>query len=168
MTKIAVKFVYMSLSWLSLLVLAASFYLEYGLGLQPCPLCLMQRYMVVLIALTSFMASRWIALPKVRVVLGLQLFFSLAGMYFAGRQLWLQSLPTDKVPACMPSLDTLIHYFPWQDIARALFLGAGDCAEDSWTFAGVSLAGWCLLFFTVMFCVSAVLLYRQKGVTKAP
>ena len=60
-----------------------------------------------------------------KIVFG-QLLFAAAGIYFAARQLLLQSLPEDAVPSCLPGLDVLVKYFPWTDILHALFWGAGE------------------------------------------
>lgn len=156
------KLSFIALTWFSLAVLAASFYLEYGLSLQPCPLCLMQRYLIVLLCLCSFLLSRWSKTRIVKAVLGLQLFLSLAGMYFSGRQLWLAALPADQTPACMPSLNVLIHYFPWQDVLKALFFGSGDCGKVEWHFLGISLPLWSLFYFSLVFLVSLWLMIRYK------
>lgn len=153
---------FLALTWFSLAVLGASFYLEYGLDLNPCPLCLMQRYLVVLICLNSFLASRWINKAIVKPLLIVQLCLCMAGLYFAGRQLWLASLPADQTPACMPSLDALIHYFPWQDVVKALFLGSGDCGKTAWDFLGISLPMWSLFYFSAVLLVSLWLLICYK------
>jgi disulfide bond formation protein DsbB len=65
---------------------------------------------------------------------------------------WLQSLPADQIPACLPGLDALLHYFPWQDILHALFWGSGDCAEINWQWLGLSMPVWSLLYFLAVFC----------------
>lgn len=164
MNSMRFKFSFIALTWLSLLVLGSSFYLEYSVGLKPCPLCLMQRYLVVLICVTSLLASRWMHKSAVKPVLGLQLFLALAGLYFAGRQLWLESLPADQTPACMPSLDVLIHYFPWKDVLKALFLGSGDCGKVEWSLLGLSLAAWSLIYFVVIFITTLFLMIKYKPI----
>lgn len=94
----------------------------------------------------------------------IQVIVSLAGLYFAGRQLWLQSLPADQAPACMPDLSVLIHYFPWQDVFHALFWGAADCAEPSASWWGLSMPVWALAYFLVML-FAAVLTHWRLGKT---
>ena len=86
----------------------------------------------------------------------LQIGFALLGIFFASRQLWLQSLPPNDVPACLPGLDILIHYFPWRDVGHALFWGTADCAEVTWTAFGLSMPFWSLLYFLIMVMVNAV------------
>ena len=118
MTKLNYRRVQYILVLVTVFVLFFSLYSQYVMGLQPCPLCLMQRICVfVLLGLMGFTLG---TLLRARILSLLQCFVACAGLFFALRQLWLQSLPPGAAPACMPGLDILIHYFPWQDVARAL------------------------------------------------
>lgn len=140
-------------------VLMASFYFEYILGLNPCPLCVMQRLCVFLVFIFSMMI--WLAASSkigLYAIVG-QLVSSGAGLFFASRQLWLQSLPADQVPACLPGFDVMLRYFPWSDILTALFWGAGDCAEVTWHWLGLSMPTWTALFFIAIFIASLINFY---------
>ena len=157
-----------SLAWLlflsSAFMLAASCYFEFIEGMQPCPLCLMQRLCVVLLLCISFcflLTKRKNFLGK---LVAISVFAGLAGLYFSGRQLWLMSLPASQVPACMPGLDVLIAYYPWQTIAKALLWGAGDCAEESWRLFGLPMPGFAALYFVWM-CIGCLYLFQHtKGI----
>jgi len=145
---------------LSLLVLAESFYFQYFKGLQPCPLCLMQRACVFFLTIFCLAGLCLSTLKRARLVAIVQLFFSAAGLFFATRQVWLQSLPAEQAPACMPGLDVLIRYFPWQDVLRVLVWGAGDCAEAGWSWWGLSMPVWSALYFLTLLVVSAMVFWR--------
>jgi disulfide bond formation protein DsbB len=145
---------------ITIFVLAASYFFEYVKGLHPCPLCLMQRLCIsILLVLTGLIL---VSRRRFRGLLISDCLFAGAGLFFAGRQLWLQSLPTGQAPACMPGLDVLIQYFPWQAVAKALFWGSGDCAEVSWTFMGISMPGWSAIYFLVMLALSIRLLKSMR------
>lgn len=145
----------MTISWrygqwavflISAFVLSASLYFEWFGGLQPCPLCLMQRFCVMLILVLGLMVL--ISIPaRGKALLTAQGVVALAGLYFAGRQVWLQSLPTDQLPACMPGMDVLMRYFPWRDIVHTLLFGAADCGEITWQWLGLSMPAWSVLYF---------------------
>lgn len=140
----------------TLVVLMASFYFQYALNLQPCPLCLMQRFVVMaLLALTMMAWFFGIAKPAKKIAV-ITMVFTLVGLFFALRHVWLQSLPADQVPACVPGIDILIRYFPWQDVLHALFWGAGDCAEVPWRGFGLSMPAWTALYFTAMFFAALI------------
>ena len=136
---------------ISLFVLAASLYFQFVKKLEPCPLCLMQR-VCVLIALILCMTGILCKTNSARHrVLIFQLLISIAGIYFAGRQLWLQTLPADQLPACLPGMAVLLQYFPWKDILQAMFLGAADCGEITWQWLGLSMPAWSFLYFLAYF-----------------
>lgn len=140
------RFNQLGLCVLSTLVLGASFYLEWFKELEPCPLCLMQRYLV-LIALCGSLLAAFKKTKKILLFTIFQSIISLSGLYFALRQLWLQSLPPDKLPACLPGLEVLLQYFPLKDILHALFWGTAECTEITWSLLGLSLTAWSALFF---------------------
>lgn len=138
------------LTLLSFTVLVSSFYFQYVKQLQPCPLCLMQRLCVFLLFMFSFIGVYIQTLKAGKRIARLQFIIALGGLFFACRQLWLQSLPTGQTPACMPGLDILIRYFPWQDVLRTLLWGTGECAEISWRWLGLSMPAWSALYFLFM------------------
>jgi disulfide bond formation protein DsbB len=78
-----------------------------------------------------------------------QLVFALLGLYFAARQLWLQSLPVEHTGVCLPGLKLLAQYMPWRDLVPLLFLGSPACNEILWQAWGFSMAAWSALFFAV-------------------
>ncbi|KTD17558.1 disulfide bond formation protein B [Legionella jordanis] len=164
MIKLKYKYWQILLSIVTFFVLSSSFYFQYVKGLQPCPLCLMQRFCVILLMLVTLSALGIHSLKLSKILTSLQIVLALSGLFFASRQLWLQSLPSQEVPACMPQLDILIRYFPWNDVLHALFWGAGDCAEISWKWLGLSMAGWSSLYFLFMLLTGIMLIVQlNKG-----
>jgi disulfide bond formation protein DsbB len=121
--------------------------MEHVVGLDPCPLCLMQRIWVMIvgaIALAGLTHN-----PRILIYPLLSLMAALTGAGFSVRQLYLQSLPADQVPACGAPLDYLLDG-PLADLLREMTMGSGDCAEVSWSLLGISLPGWALLGFLAM------------------
>lgn len=144
---------------LTILVLGTGFYLQYARGLQPCPLCLMQRFCIFLLFIFCLIGTWMPMLKQGRVVASLQMLGAVAGLFFATRQLWLQSLPVGQAPACIPDLDVLIRYFPWKDVFHAMIWGAGDCAEVTWRLLGFSMAAWGFLYFLTMLIAGGVIFF---------
>ena len=64
---------------------------------------------------------------------------AMIGSGFSLRQLWLQSLPADEVPACGPRPDYMLEVFPLSDVLKAMVMGTGNCAEVTWTFLSLSI-----------------------------
>jgi disulfide bond formation protein DsbB len=138
------------------LLLAFGFYLQYGQGLQPCPLCLVQRgfFMAVMAVCVLAALHRPGRLGTVIYALAAAA-FSLGGAAVAGRQVWLQHLPPDKVPQCGPDLFFMVENFPLARTLKTLVSGTGECAAVDWTFLRLSIAEWSLLWFAafVLYCL---------------
>ena len=85
-----------------------------------------------------------------------------AGAGLAGRQIWLQALPKDQVPACGMGLDYMMDTMPFARRVHASVLkGTGECAEKAWVFLGLSIAGWTFVFFVAMIVAAFALIRRD-------
>ena len=71
----------------------------------------------------------------------------LIGAGIASRHLWLQHLPPDQIPECGPGLDYMLEVFPLSETIRMAFTGSGECADIVWSFLGISMPGWTLLWY---------------------
>ena len=139
-------------------LLGYAYYAEYVLYLDPCPLCITQRafYLGIgIAALVGLVAGR--RAPWRRIAAGATVLFALGGIATAGRQVWLQHLPPDKVPECGPGLQYWLDNMPMLETLSLLFRGDGNCAEVQWTFAGLSMGEWSLVWF-VLFAVGGLVL----------
>ena len=93
---------------------------------------------------------------------GLSLIFAAAGIAVAGRHIWLQGLPADKVPECGPDLAYMLDAFPLQEVLKRLFQGSGQCAEVSWTLLGLTLPQQTLLLLIVVTCMVVFAHVKQR------
>ena len=126
----------------------AVYYLEGVLYLAPCPLCTVDRGLFLLIALSSLISV--IHNPRglfLWIYTSLSSVVALLGIAVGIRHIWLQNLPADQVPECGPDLAYMLDVFPMIDVIKRLFTGAGQCAEVSWTFYGITLPQQTLLLF---------------------
>jgi len=132
------------------------------LGLEACTLCITQQFFYCVIGITSFIAFLQNPLgPLVRLYSGFILLCATAGVWIAGRQVWLQSLPEDEVPLCGPPLEYIIDVFPFADVLNALFMGDGNCAEMPWQFLGLSMAGWSFICFGMIIILSLLAIRKS-------
>lgn len=157
------KFLKCILLAVSIAVLALSYYFQWVMGLSPCPLCLMQRFCIVLLVFIGILECFVWAKKNILTVYLLECIVIALGLYFSSRQLWLQSLPKAQLPACMPDLSILLKYFPWQDMVRALVWGGADCAKVEWQFLGLSMAGWSWCYFLLMGLVVLGLILKKSS-----
>jgi protein dithiol:quinone oxidoreductase len=142
-------------------LLGFGYYLEYGKGLDPCPLCILQRLFFLVIGLGGLIAA--LHNPKslgIRIYSGFLVLLSMMGAAVAGRQVWLQHLPPDQVPECGPGLEYMLEVYPLSETLAKILKGTGDCAEVDWTFLGLSIAEWALISFIVLTAVSVLQLWK--------
>lgn len=140
-------------------------WLQWGLGLEPCPLCVLDRVAFALAGLVFLLAVLHGpgALGR-RVYAGLALLPLAFGVGVAGRHVWLQHLPEDQVPACGPSLDYILDNFPLQQALDLVLRGSGSCASVQWQFLGLSIPEWTLgLFLALSLFAVAIVVRPGRG-----
>lgn len=142
-------------------LLGASFYFQFVKHLEPCPLCITQRVALFGLVLVYFW-SFFIRTKKLDIWNnGLQLFFALFGALMSTRHIWLIHFPPKEQTGCMPDINTLWHYLPFQDILFVFLNGTGDCTKITWTFLRLNMPEWTLGFF-VFFWLIAVFRFWKK------
>jgi protein dithiol:quinone oxidoreductase len=145
-------------------MLAFGIYLQEVVGLVPCPMCIVQRYALILVfvvaALSAFAQRRSLRITGL-VSLVLSATF---GAFVAARQSWLQWYPPE-IMSCGRDFYGMIENLPIKRALPMIFAGSGDCTKVDWSFLGLSIANWAFLFFTAVICV-ALLMMAQA--IKAP
>ncbi len=127
-------------------MMAYALYAEHQLLLEPCPLCVFERMAITAMGLVFLAAALHNPTGAGRRVYAtLILLAAGAGIGVAGRHVWLQTLPPDKVPACGPGFDYIIDSFPLSDALKLIFSGSGECATVDWLFLGLSMPAYVLL-----------------------
>lgn len=120
--------------------------------LLPCPLCIFQRVAFAALGVVSLLAG----LHAPKGALGRRIYGVLAlaaggtGIGIAGRHVWLTMLPKDKVPACGPPLQFIMEQNPFSDVIKMVLTGSGECAKVDWTFLGLSMPAWSLVWFVAL------------------
>ena len=141
-------------------MLAYGLYLQHVEGLEPCPMCVVQRYALFAVAIIAGLVALS-ARKGVHLSGGLLLLLTAGfGAFVAARQSWLQWYPPE-VASCGRDFYGMIETFPLQRAIPMIFKGGGDCTKVDWTFLGGSIANWSLLFFLGIAMVSLVLSARR-------
>jgi disulfide bond formation protein DsbB len=156
--------------WFLLVALCCAALLGYGLYIQhslfidPCPLCVFQRMAFMWIGAFGLLAAlhnpakagRWFYTAL--ILLG-----GLVGSAIAGRHVWLQQLPPDQVPDCGMGLNYMLETLPFTQVLSQVFYGSGECATIDWTFLGVSMPGWTLVWYIGLCLMTVVVVARSKS-----
>jgi disulfide bond formation protein DsbB len=119
-------------------------------------MCIMQRYAFVTAGLIALIGalhapSGW----GKRLYSLLILLAAVGGASVAIRQSWLQHNPP-KVTECGADLGFMLDSFPLADALPMIFRGAGDCSAVQWTFVGLSIAEWALVWFAIIGILAAL------------
>lgn len=141
-------------------MLAFGLYLQHVVGLEPCPMCIVQRYALVLVAIVSGLTA--IGKSKGVLIGGSVLTLIVAGFgaFVAARQSFLQWYPPE-IASCGRDFYGMIETFPLKRAIPMIFKGSGDCTKIDWTFLGASIANWSFVCFVAIGLVMLVLVLRQ-------
>lgn len=148
---------------ITVLMIALALFMQHVMELEPCPLCIVQR--VIVMALTAVFFLGFLHNPASwgRRIYGLFLtIVSLAGLLVAGRHTWLQHMPEDKVPECGPGLEFWMNNLPANEVVQKIFQGSGECAVVAYRFIGLSIAEWSLVAFVLFLIYSLKLLFLGR------
>ena len=143
-------------------LLSYGYYLQYVEYLDPCPLCMTQRFFYYLCGICAILGIFGLRKRIWQRLIGLLITLSaIGGLITAGRQIWLQHLPKDQVPECGTGLQYWLANKPFLDTLQLLFKGDGNCAEVQWEFLGFSIADWSFFWFTCIFLSALWLMFRR-------
>jgi protein dithiol:quinone oxidoreductase len=150
-------------------MLAFGLYLQHVVGLEPCPMCIVQRYALILVAACAIFcwasglkASKNQGQSTLQTVwAGLAVLFAGGGAFVAARQSFLQWYPPEVV-SCGRDFYGMVETFPLKRAIPMIFKGGGDCTKVDWTFLGGSIANWSFVAFVGMGLVLLVLLFKRS------
>jgi disulfide bond formation protein DsbB len=145
-------------------MLAFGLYLQHVVGLEPCPMCIVQRYALTLVAVVSGLTAALSGRTSLITGSGVLVLLSGFGAFVAARQSLLQWFPPD-VTSCGRDFYGMIETFPLQRAIPMIFKGSGDCSKIDWTFLGGSIANWSFVCFTLIALIALVLAVRTQRKT---
>jgi disulfide bond formation protein DsbB len=154
------RLVLAAIAAISVALLAFGLYLQHVVGLEPCPMCIVQRYALVLVALVAAVAAAFRSRGAHLAGSGLLVLLAGFGAFVAARQSWLQWYPPE-VASCGRDFYGMIETFPLKRAIPMIFRGSGDCTKIDWTFLGGSIANWSFVWFVIFALAAALLLARQ-------
>ena len=147
-------------------MLAFGMYLQHVVGLEPCPMCIVQRYALIGVAIfTGLAAARdsrgwWMSWSALAVLA------AGFGAFTAARQSWLQWYPPEMA-TCGRDFYGMIENYPISRSIPMIFRGSGDCTAIDWTFLGGSIANWSFVWFVVFGVAMLWLLVRALRTGRA-
>lgn len=146
---------------LVVLLLLAGAYLQVYKGLEPCPLCVLQRIAFASLGLIFFLGSIAPRHRLIRFILNLcSLTTAIIGAGFACRQIWLQQF-APKNTECGASLQYLLQMLPWHEVLEKILAGSAECAERGFQLLFLNIAEWSFCWFGFFIIVTLYLLLKD-------
>jgi disulfide bond formation protein DsbB len=147
----------------SFVLVALALVIQTRYQLEPCPLCISQRIVFMVIGVLFLVAaiqnSSKVFFVKAYALL--QILAALGGAGVAIRHWWLQVHKDEMLVDCGVGFDYMFENFPLQKALALVFKGTGDCAAIDWTFLGFSIPQLALISF-VGFVVYAALVAKAR------
>ena len=137
-------------------------YLQNVVGLDPCPMCIVQRYALIIVGVFCALAAFSKGPGGWRLWGLLAVAMSAFGAFTAARQTWLQWYPPEMA-TCGRDLYGMIESFPLQRAIPMIFKGGGDCSAVDWTLLGGTIANWSFIWFGIFIVVILATLLKQPG-----
>lgn len=120
--------------------------------LEPCPLCIFQR--IAFFALGAVFLVGALHAPAragARRVYGVfGLLAAAAGIAVAARHVWITHLPPDQVPSCGAPFEFMRQSMGTFQLIQKVMTGSGECAAIDWTFLGLSMPAWSLIWLVAL------------------
>ena len=137
-------------------------WLQYGLVLEPCPLCVFQRIAVMATGIVFLIAAfHNPGRAGAAVYAGLTLIASGIGAALATWHVWIQGQPKGSVAACGMGLDYMLETMPLTEVIGRVLRGSGECAEQGWLFMGLAIPSWTFVFFIAMIAAAIAAVRRE-------
>lgn len=132
-------------------LLAYAIYLQLHDGLEPCNLCIFQRVAFAALGVVFLIGALHAPKrPTGRQAYGVAaLLASLAGIAVAGRHVWVQMQPAGEV-SCGAPLSFMRETMSTWDVVRKVMTATGNCGDVDWTFLGLSMPWWSLIWFVLL------------------
>jgi disulfide bond formation protein DsbB len=127
-------------------LVAYALYVQYGMGLEPCPLCILQRVAVITAGLLFLAAFLHNPRDRGARVYGVLIdLAALLGILIAARHIWIIAQPPGAVAECGASLDYMMDVLPLHEVLGKVLTGSGECAKIDWQFLGLNMPTWVLM-----------------------
>ena len=120
---------------------STALYFQYGMGLQPCVLCVYERLAVVGLFIAGLIGS------------------AIKGLMISIRHLDLQMNPAPwKQCEFIPNFPETLPFHKW---LPAVFNPTGSCNESQWSLFGITMVQWLVFIFAVYVLVLGLITISQ-------
>lgn len=144
-------------AFLAVLVMEHVYYLE------PCPLCVIQRFFLAIAGVGLLVCGTSRIGPSKKISSAVLAFSAcMMGGLVALRHVVIQYLPPEELPSCLPGLSYLVDTFPVLEAVGKIYQGSAECAEVQWRLLGLSIPEQSLALFIGLEALTVWILLRFR------
>jgi disulfide bond formation protein DsbB len=148
-------------SLLAFILVGLAVAIQAQFNLEPCPLCVTQRIIFIIIGVLFLFFSFLNPNQLIRFIhLTSLLIANLVGIVFAIKHILIQSKWITVPAECGIDLDYMFENFPLTEAFSLLFKGTGDCSEIDWLFLGITLPQLALIAY-IMFGILTFYIFKK-------
>ena len=148
-------------SFLAFILVVVAVAIQTQFNLEPCPLCVSQRIVFIVIGFLFFLFSFLKPNQLIKFIHVLTLLTAnIVGIVFAIRHIMIQSKWITVPAECGIDLDYMFENFPLTEAFSLLFKGTGDCSEIDWYFLGLTLPQLALIAY-ILFVIFTLYIYNK-------
>jgi disulfide bond formation protein DsbB len=145
------------------LIVNAIFYFQDYLGLDPCPMCILSRYIFVTIGAVALVAAiHGPGRTGLKVYSSLITLLAIAGIGVSARHSYLQHFPP-KIESCGTDLEFLLNAFPLSQALPKIFAGSGSCSSAHWKLLGLSIPEWAGVWYLIFAALAIWVAFFRKN-----
>jgi protein dithiol:quinone oxidoreductase len=139
----------LAIAAVSLALIGAALYLQHAMGLQPCPLCVIQRYLYLGIAFFSLIGA-WVGknANRIKAGAGLALLCALGGLGVVGKHLYVLAHP--GFSCGIDPMETTLNKIPTATLLPSVFRADGLCEAAQETVFGLNVPQWSAVWFVIL------------------
>jgi len=130
---------------------------QYVYNIQPCPWCVLQRLIFVVIAAAALLGLAWRSPLGRRAAAGLMLLFAASGVAAAT---WQHFVAAASASCNLTLAERIISALGLDESLPSVFMALASCADAAVKLAGVPYEFWSLALFVVQGAIALALLRR--------
>jgi disulfide bond formation protein DsbB len=142
----------------SLALVGAALYLQHAKDMLPCPLCVIQRYLFLGVAIFSLIGA---FAGKIKVFAGLALLSALGGLGVVAKHLYVITHP--GFSCGIDPMETILNKIPTATALPWLFRADGLCEAAQDTVLGLAVPQWSAVWFAILTASLIWVLARRRS-----
>ncbi|HBF51322.1 MAG TPA: disulfide bond formation protein B [Massilia sp.] len=140
----------------SFALIGAALFLQHAHDMQPCPLCVIQRYLFLAIGIAALVGA---FAGKIKLGAGVALLAALGGLGVVGKHLYVLANP--GFSCGIDPMETMLNKIPTATLLPWLFQADGLCENATDGLFGLSIPQWSAVWFVLLTLTLVWVLVRR-------